>query len=299
MAKRKTKIGALGPTPAWLKLSVPVRARVKTDIKLGLRLARKLYKGLTPDEGFDLRHVERWSAAKLKKARERIAQARTLTSRPYQLKTPTTRAQRKKLQTFTGQDLPYQTRFVVHVQDTKLDKVRIQRGQVTIVREYPSGAKGYQRVYRFRDYNNNQQPATFNGMKRITRKMLADMPATIRKKPVYYILQTVPHGNIGSAVTKSRVMDLLERYHNQYDADKRHTGFAEVVIGFYMTGSDAQTTREEKQRAQYRRFYAKNKKLVFTKPMKATKHASKKPIATVVRQPLGVRSKRKLSRRHK
>ena len=82
MAKNK-KLGSLGPQPHWLRMSVDQRQKTKNYIKNGLLGwvrddgvkipgARRIYEGLEAEKGFDLRHIERWSAQRLSIARNRI-----------------------------------------------------------------------------------------------------------------------------------------------------------------------------------------------------------------------------------
>src|ERR1700677_5215766 len=111
--KKKPKIGAMGPQPHWLQMSIAEREKTKRYIKEGLAgyvrsdgisipAARRIYSGLNAADGYDLRHVERWSAAKLDHARKRIQALNTLTSRPFSVIIPRNQAQRKAAQSYTG-----------------------------------------------------------------------------------------------------------------------------------------------------------------------------------------------------
>jgi hypothetical protein len=277
----KKKLGQTGPSSYWLKLSPSEREHLKRDIKLGFKgeelpaglkrpSVRRVFNDVTPDDGFDLRHIERWDLRKIKKARERIAMVRTLTARPFVVKTPTTAKQKRALKHYTNLDLDSYRSFIVPVQDNKLDRIRIQEGKVTMVREYPGGGKGYQRLYLFKDYNGGKQPTTFNDMRRIVKKMLPDMPASIKGRDVSYILYTVPHGQIGNSASKDRVETLLTAYHNQYDANQAHKGFAESVTGIYMSGTDIQIAKAEKKLSDFKRSYRMTKKLRLSKRQRIT-----------------------------
>ncbi len=121
--KKKPAIGSLGPQPHWLRMSIADRQKTKNYIKNGLLgwtrdgvkipAARKIYSGLSAEHGYDLRHIERWSAAKLSTARNRIQSLNTLTSRPFAVLIPRSKKQRIAAQKFTGQTFPYQKEMIV------------------------------------------------------------------------------------------------------------------------------------------------------------------------------------------
>jgi hypothetical protein len=293
--KKKSPVGSLGPKPHWLKLSVADRERTKQYIKEGLQGyvrqdgirvpgARRIYSGLTSKDGFDLRHIERWPAARLRTARERIQALNTLTGRNFATITPHSKRQRKAAQNFTGQDLPYQKVFIVQIQDPKRDQVHFRNNKVTIERKYESGIKQIKQRYLFEDYLEYwiedpetgeeiklptlNYPVTFDEMREVTKRMLDDMPQNIFGGWAYYTILTIQYGPIGQSVPKHRVMDLLIEYHARYDRNKQHEGFAEQVIGFQMVGTNAQAKEFERLREKNRTERKKLKKLRFSAKLK-------------------------------
>jgi hypothetical protein len=271
------KKGSLGPQPYWLQMSVAERARTKQYIKeslQGYRRAdgidvpglRKIYSGFTADNGFDLRHIERWPSSKMKSARKYIAQLNTLTGRSFQVLTPRTAKQKKAAKIFTGQDLQRQKKMIVAVQDAKHDTPKFKNNQVVIERKFPSGTKQIEQRYLFRDYNNGIQPITFIEMRRVTKTMLPDMPERYRGGWVYYTLLTVQYGSIGQSVPKKNIMDLLAEYHARYEKATQHQGFAETVIGYNMVGSDGQAMKYQIEREHQIRKRKQLKRLRFSRP---------------------------------
>lgn len=274
MAKRKKKLGALGPTSAWLRVPVGERAKLKADIIDGVKKSRRLFKGLTAKDGFDLRHPERWSTAKLKKARNLNTITRTLENKPFVLKTPTTKKQRKSLQSITGLTRKDQKSYpIFNVMPD--EKVRFQKGAVIHVREYEDKKKSIRRNFLFADYleDDEEMPETFEDMIELTERMLPDMPKAMGGREVFYGLFTTPQGVIGNLGSKDKVLDLLQRYYVKYDTpvmQASHKGFAEAVIGWYMTGTNRQVQKQEKEKTEYRKFW-KNEKLQFTKKVKSNR----------------------------
>jgi hypothetical protein len=277
--KKKPPVGSLGPKPHWLKLSVADRERTKQYIKEGLQGyvrqdgvkipgARRIYSGLTPENGFDLRHIERWSAGKLRTARERIQALNTLTGRNFRVITPHSKRQRKAAQIFTGQDLSYQKSYVVQIQDPKRDDVVFRDNKPAIVRNYTeTGVKQIKQRFLFADYlkKGEQHPITFLQMKKFLERMLPDMPERIFGGKAYFTILTTQYGPIGKSVFKERTMDELSYYHTTYDTDAQHQGFAETVIGFQMVGTNAQAKEFERLRERGKQQRKKMKKLRFTK----------------------------------
>lgn len=245
--KIKPKVGSLGPQPHWLRLSPSQREKTRQYIREGLEGyvrsdgikipgARKIYQGFEASSGYDLRHVERWSAAQLAHARKRIQAINTYTGRPFAVITPRTKKQRKEAQKVTGQDLPYQRKMIYAVQDPKRDKVVFRNNKLAVERNYKHGSKAIEQRFLFKDYS-KEPPYGFDGMRKVTEKMLPDMPINYRGEWVYYTLLTVQYGPVGESVPHHRIMEHLAEYHNRYDLNRENSGFQEQVIGFQMIGT--------------------------------------------------------------
>ncbi len=258
-------------------MSALERARTRQYIKEGLKGyvrsdgvkipgARNIYSGLQARDGFDLRHIERWSAAQLRAARERVQSLNTLTSRPFTVLIPRTAKQKKAARSYTGQGLKKQKEFIVTVQDTKRDKVTFQNNKVIIQREFESGTKTIKQRYLFADYLKlgEPRPLTFVQMRDITKRMLPDMPDRYRGNRLYYTLITIQYGPIGNSVWKDDVLDLLANYHERYDPGRQHEGFAEQVIGFQMVGTFGQASQYQADRERKSAAARQRRKLRFT-----------------------------------
>lgn len=285
-SKHAIKVGALGPAAHWLDLSVLQRAQTRQYIKEGLRGytrtdgvkvpgARRIYKGLEASKGYDLRHIERWSAARLKTARNRIQSLNTLTGRPFAVLIPRTKKQRLEAQKFSGQNLPYQKEMIIPVQLTGRDKAIFRDSKVAIERKFPGGSKTLKQRFLFSDYlkSGESAPVTFSGMVGITKRMMPDMPAHVYGKPAFYTLVTVQYGPIGRSAEQEVILDLLRYYYTTYDPGTKgfpgHADFAEQVIGFQMVGTFAQMSAYEIQRDRLSIERKKRNKLRFSKRSKA------------------------------
>ena len=286
MAKRKKKLGALGPQPHWLRMSVAQRERTKQYIKEGLQGylrpdgvkipgARNLFTGMDASNGYDLRHIERWSAQKLSSARQRVQAINTLTSRPFAVLIPRSKKQTHAAKNYTGQNIPKQKEFIVQVQSSKRDKATFRNNQVVVEREFKSGAKQVEQRFLFRDHNNGKQPITFPGMRRATERMMKEMPERYRGAKVYYTLITAQYGPIGRSIFKERLLEELSNYHSQYGNSAMHRHFAEQVIGYQMVGTYAQAAKYQIEREHLPAHRKKMKKLRFAKPLRC-QHVNQK-----------------------
>jgi hypothetical protein len=277
--KKKPKVGSLGPQPHWMRMSVADRARTKQYIKAGfyghylsdgtqIPGIRRIYTKFDAKNGFDLRHIERWSSARLKSARSHIQKLNTLTGRPFAIVIPRTTKQRKAAQKFTGQDLARQKEYIVTVQDPKRDKVVFRNNQVAVERTFPKGSKTIKQRFLFSDYlqAGESQPTSFLRMREVTMRMLPDMPENYRGEWVYYTLLTVQYGPVGESVPKQDVLTLLRNYHERYDPAGQHKGFAETVIGFQMVGTYTSAAAYQTLRSQQKE-RRKREKLIFSKAM--------------------------------
>lgn len=294
-SKKKKKLGSLGPAAHWLDMSLLQRERTKQYIKesfngytradgVEIPSVRRIYRGLSASDGYDLRHIERWTAAKLKTARDRIQSFNTLSGRPFRIVTPHTKKQRKFAQTFTGQNLPYQKSFVVQVQDSKHDRAVFRDNKVSIERTFKGGSKTIKQRYLFKDYLRPDEtlaeeleeedmdddvldsPTSFLEMREVTKRMLLDMPKKQYGRDVYYTIITVQYGPIGESVLHEDVLDHLTYYHNTYDLGNQHAHFAEQVIGFQMVGTYVSAAAFQKQRDADKANRKRLKKLRFQKP---------------------------------
>ncbi len=286
-SKYAVKVGALGPASYWLDLSELQRVKTRQYIKEGLQGyvrtdginvpgARRIYKGLEASSGYDLRHIERWSLARLRHATVRIQALNTLTGRPFAILIPRTKKQRLAAQKFTGQNLPYQKEMIVPVQFTNRDVAIFRDNKVAIERKFPGGSKTLKQRFLFADYlqAGESAPVTFRGMVDITNRMMPYMPAKVYGQPAFYVLLTVQYGPIGNSAEYGGIPDLLFRYFSHYDPGMNqypgHETFAEHVIGFQMVGTFAQMSAYEIQRDRLKTDRKKRNKLRFSKRSKAT-----------------------------
>jgi len=313
MAKKK-KIGSLGPQPHWLRMSVSERAKTKEYIKSGLQGyerddgtkipgARRIFTGLAANEGFDLRHIERWPAAKLKTARHKIQTLNTLTSRPFAVIVPRSEKQKKEAQKFTGQNTRTQKEFITQVQIQSRDRAVFRKGKVGIERTFPSGSKTIKQRYLFRDYLRLDEslreqldeleefddeveleefddevldsPTTIREMIDVTKRMLLEMPKNVYGQLAYYSMITPLYGPFGRAVTHSKVLDLIADYALRYDPGGtsphgRAADFGEHIIGFQMIGNQSQKDQFQLERERIKRMRKERNKLRVTIKRKQT-----------------------------
>lgn len=280
--KKKPKVGALGPQPYWLRMSLTERERTKQYIKesfngyvradgVAVPSLRRVYSGFDATHGYDLRHIERWPAAKLKSARNRIESLNTFTGRPFAVVTPHTKGQRRAVQNFTGQTLASQKAFIVPVQDPKRDEIHFKKGKIAVERKFPGGTKTLKQRFLFVDYM-REQPQTFRQMRAVTKQMMKDMPKNVYGQPAFYTMLTRQYGPIGNSSSHARIPDLLEMYFNKYDKGggfyKGHEAFAEQVIGYQMIGTKAQYTAFELETNRLRELRKQRRKLRFYKPLR-------------------------------
>jgi hypothetical protein len=302
----KSKKGSAGPSSHWLNMSIAQRAKTKQYIKEGLNGytredgvsipgARRIFSGLDAKHGFDLRHVERWSAAKLNAARTSIQTLNTLTSRPFSVIVPRTKKQRAEAKKFTGQNAPKQKEYIAQVQIQGRDKARFLDGKIAIERKFKGGSKTIKQRFLFADYlqpgeslkdrleeneglsdedieedleaETLQTPSTFRDMVEVTKRMMIDMPVNVYGRPAFYALLTKQYGPIGRTAVHSKIPDLLASYFNRYDPGgtlyKGHEEFVEQVIGFQMIGTFAQLTEYEILQRKRRENKKKRNKLRF------------------------------------
>src|SRR5262245_49059343 len=87
--------------------------RIKTLVA-NVHNLREVFANFESSDGFNLRDIRSWPAARVKKIEQYAEYVNHLRSQPFSLIRPRNKAQRRALETFTGQMLPNQKTFVVH-----------------------------------------------------------------------------------------------------------------------------------------------------------------------------------------
>lgn len=199
---------------------------------------RDYFTGFDSSSGFALNKIEQWPAARVKKVEQYAEYLNHLLSQPSVRYLPRSAIQREVASTFTGQLLPNQKAYVVHVESTR-DRFRITReGDIVIEREVGRPAMGgrmrkplvvYDIYYLFVFYL-GWRPATWDQLINATEDMLPFLPDDRESR---YFLHSELHGSIGAGQPKKSLLMMVKRMANEYAMKK----FADTIIGFRRAGS--------------------------------------------------------------
>lgn len=200
-----------------------------------------MFRGFTAAEGYDLRHIERWTQAQHDRVQSEIKELRQLLSSPYRLVTPRDRGQRSTLKNFTLQVDPRQKRFVVHVQSPQQRvSVRRQRGHkhpgITIESAQRFGGFGQMQFWFFNDYNEGYSPETREEFIEATRAMLPDMPDW-----GYFALWSRTNGVITIPQPKNSLLRVISRFFDEgesFGGDKIEVA-TDILQGWVLQGNEA------------------------------------------------------------
>lgn len=231
---------------------------------------RKIFRGFEARQGFDVRHPENWSAARVAKARRYGLRMRQLKSTPHVIARPRTQAQRDALMKHVAQPWPNQKAFIVHtphpintVVDYVLEpavSIPVYAAALTFVRQRPAqlrvqlvkqihGGESLTQDFLFREilgyqpglvgpggtYRVGQNP--WEDMVRATRALLPFMPKTTmsartgEQEEAWYTFISMPHDSIGAAIRYSEIVNSL-----QFDFSRYSDSFAGLILGFRYQG---------------------------------------------------------------
>lgn len=198
---------------------------------------RDYFSGFDASDGYDMRHPETLSAARVSSIRKYGAYLHTLQSQPYIKVSPGKRKGFKRaLQERTGQYLKRHRSYVYHTDKPGVTRVTYREGVLEERQKLKPKVEIIRQYYFFRDFNGGRQPKTFASMvSLVEKKMLKAMPER------YYTFWTDLHGAIGAPFPKSSLLRELQRYENQYGT---HKGFAEGLLGFVFQGTQDQADSE-------------------------------------------------------
>lgn len=220
----------------------------------GVRLPglRDIYQGFSREDGYDLRHIQRWSLARVQRVQELAKELNHLTSVPFRVMTPRTRQQKQTLRSFTRQFEPTQRRYIVHV-ETRNYAVRFARRgkQLEIFRPERFGGYGRMRFWMFADYL-GYQAETQDEFIEATTRMLPDMPDW-----GFFSLWGT-YGVMGTPQPKKSLLAVLAQYFSEGDSfspEKMEEGLGAVLQGWVLQGDeedhlrilDARTSRRRVQ----------------------------------------------------
>lgn len=226
------------------------RAQRVSQLKSQIKNLRQFFRGFESANGFNLTDISRWPLQRVKKIEAHHLYLANLQSQTYKRVIPKTKQQRRGLEDFSGQVLPEQFAFVVHVESDR-DEVHVMRtGRIVISRKIAGIRAGIVVMdnYLFMTLL-GWRPATWDEVIQATEEMLPMMA-----EGRYFILSEL-HDMIGVAHEKRMLLRLIQRYAMEYASKK----FADTILGFRRFESRVQTDKIEGDKYYARQRRAKEK----------------------------------------
>jgi len=226
-----------------IRVQAAARREQRAFFARDIKMVRKLFSGFDVADGYRVDNFDRLTAHQYKEFRKYASLANYITSEPTVLVKPRSKAADEALAKYTGQKTPRQRRYAVHVDDIKLDRVKVTRtGRIQIIRRL-KGVELVQQDYIFEEFFSEDEddtpaqaaskeklqemlpPMGWEEVIRLTRGLLRYMPNG------NYVLLTLPHGPIYEPMAKADIILNLRLMMQRYD-NKNHEGFPELIIGF-------------------------------------------------------------------
>lgn len=213
----------------------PSIARAKRSIALNekVKKLRQFFSGFDASDGYDLRHIDRWHAARVRAADQYGSFLNTLTASPYIRATAHSKQQRDALGRYTGQfygGTKQPRAFVVHHPEAALRKLKVsvsKGGQVQVTRDLP-GVRTVMTTYLFSDYGFN--PAQFTSVDDVIRATKKMIKAKNGMPPGHYQLESMLHGPIWNAMDRGDI--ILNLQHSIRDSGARTPNFSKGLLGY-------------------------------------------------------------------
>lgn len=279
-------------TQPWvLDISDPSLRRQKVhQLREDVQALREVFTGFDATDGYDVRHPESWSAARVKRVQRYGIRLRALKASPHIIVRPRSEAQRIALLRHVAQPWPNMKAFVVHTPHPKGTSVRYvleparllpfhatkpAQLRVQLVRPI-HGGRQYTRDFLFREILGYQPGLSGPGgrfrrgrnpwddMVYATRMLLPYLPDTAMSartrlpEEAWYTLISMPHDSIGGAIRKSELVNTLLQDYAHYSES-----FAGLILGFRYQGSRWKAAMSPKsemhKRERWRQIYKKER----------------------------------------
>jgi len=227
---------------------------------------REFFNGFAAERGYRLTDIRSWPLHQVRQVEKYGEYLHHLKSQPHESVRARSQKQRVSLQTFTGQNLPRQKKYVVHKSHPDEMVQMSPTGQIIITRELPEG-KGvlYSEYYYFQSLL-GYQPQDWDELYSATADMLPFMP-----EGEYFIVSSL-HGEIDVPHQKRSLLRVILRYMQEYEKKE----FASTIRGFKRIDNRI-SADEEYSNIYYRRQREKRRrKQEFDKLLKKVARATKK-----------------------
>lgn len=202
-------------------------------LKANAKQLRAYFRGFESSDGYSLTKIEHWPAARVKRVEQYAEYLNHLLSQPHQRYVPRSLTQREVARAFTGQMLPDQKAFVMHVESDR-DRVKITRyGDVVIERELRGRVAVVYDIYYLFAFYLGWRPSTWDQVVNATEDMLPYLPDDPDSR---YFLHSELHGSIGAGQPKKSLLLMVKRFATDYALKN----FADTIIGFRRAGSRAE-----------------------------------------------------------
>lgn len=289
----------------WLRSikTAATRRQKLNQLRDDVKALRQVFVGFEAKDGFDARRPERWSGARVAKAKRYGIRLRNLQAAPHVIVRPRTQEQRVALLRHVAQPWPNMKAFIIHTPHPKGTRVRYVKEpqrllpfhvtkpaqlRVQLVKKIRGGSQMTQ-DFLFREILGYQPGLSGPGgrfkkgrnpwadMLYATRMLLPYMPSwsmnaqTRKKEEAWYTVISMPHDSIGASIRKSEILNTLREWSEQYLGS-----FAGLILGFRFQGTRwkaAMSPRSEmNQRERWRMIYKKERE----RTLRAMRHMDEK-----------------------
>jgi hypothetical protein len=207
------------------------RATKKRDFKAGVKLLRRFREGFSPDDGFNLRDVNKVKSSRVNSAIKAMRELRSQLQYPHTVvRVPKTKESRRALRQHTAQKIPKGQKLVaVHVTVPDKTKVSVSRGRVSVERQVKDGSLIELFIYL------SHVMYTFDEIGDWFEEIKDSLPKGM------YSLVVAKQGQIMEPMDRESVAGEMFGYMANYDARDaaldRGVPFASTVIGFRYVAS--------------------------------------------------------------
>lgn len=260
--RRKALAPIRSTVAGWVrKLDPDERPRRFALLADSLKLVRQFYSGFEARDGFKLNELKRLSVSQINSIARRAQYLRELKSRPAIAIRPRTPKTKQILGQHTGQGLiKNQKKYLYHTDTPQKTQVRVRGKKVETLRKFLGiDGKVHTAVYRNYYFPFSRRVRTWEALLDVAEAMIKRLP-----EGRYRIVSSL-HSDIYAPTPKSKLLEQLQRWFDQYGDVTGKEGFASGIIGFRWVGldfkqSDLKLRQSDQIRENFRKSEEKRKR---------------------------------------
>lgn len=218
----------------WLRAMPPAERVTRLAYLIaGIKEMRQLEHGYDAADGYNIRDIKSWPAARVKKLTEAISSTHLLKTRPYTLTRPRSDHSKKVLAKHTGRPVTKKTKAVLVHTTIPNSRVRVKGNKIeTVTDVITKDGEKKQRVQRDYYFPFKRAPRDWDDFMAMAYETVKRLP------PGVYSIKSSRYDLIGVPMLRENIMQNMQRWYDKYEPNQAKAAMVETLIGLRWVGYD-------------------------------------------------------------